>query len=873
VIVLVDGLPAPEEITAMVPVKIGDVFSLASVNLAVKSLFQTGIFGDVKVSRTGEKEIILTFELTRNLIVLDLRFKGFPVRRRLLLEALSSLREGEVLIESGLREAETEIEEELRRRGFFGAAVEANVVRVGENGAEVIFGSSGWKRHEVVSIEFQGDLVFPPPEIRKRMKTREGKAYVPVVLERDVRKLTEFYAGRGFRRTDVQIADERIDETSGTVALSLRIIPNERISIAINGAKVPAGLIAPIWEERIFEEWGLAEGEARLINYLRKKGYLFAEVKSRLEKDGNELGVIYDIEPGRKYSVENVLIEGAVSFPAEKIKSELAVVERSLFFSLISYDRLFALPVDVESFYRENGFPEVSVSLELVRDGNNVVARLMIEEGIQEKIDEISIRGASSVSAEEIRKGLQLKEGDPFFPPFVQREAQIIEGHYLDLGFRGTRVFTRAEETEKGKLSVVFEIQEGQPYVVNNIYITGNNVTRLSVIKRELRLEPGDRADFSLIQDSERRLDRLGVFSEVRIEEIPVSESGEMLMVKIREGEQNSASIGIGFQSREEVRSLALWTNTFRPRGTAEYMRSNVFGLAAQFSVLGQYSQFEKRFVTSWSQPYLLGLALGPTLLGWYETEDRISFAFERSGVSLNTIMPIRRNFSLITTLRWTRTRLTKLEIEESEIDRELLPYSTALGSLSFIWDNRDDIFNPERGIFFSIVGEVASPLFGTESDYVKTFFKLQWFKPLWPRVNLSITSRLGLGWGDISIPERFFAGGSGSFRGEGFDHLGPRDPVSDKPVGGKAVFVTNAEFKFPLIPAIRDLSGVVFLDIGNVFTEPSGFDVSEMDAAVGSGLRYRTPLGPVRLEIAWKLWDPVRRAKPLFFITIGNVF
>jgi outer membrane translocation and assembly module TamA len=135
------------------------------------------------------------------------------------------------------------------------------------------------------------------------------------------------------------------------------------------------------------------------------------------------------------------------------------------------------------------------------------------------------------------------------------------------------------------------------------------------------------------------------------------------------------------------------------------------------------------------------------------------------------------------------------------------------------------------------------------------------------------MTARVGLSQGRIAVPERFFAGGSNSFRGQQFDYLGPKDPDTGKPVGGKALFLLNVEVPFPIFASFKDLSGVVFGDVGNVYPEIRDFRIRDLETAAGLGLRYRTPLGPVRIELAWRLGAPERRGKPLFFITIGNVF
>jgi len=257
----------------------------------------------------------------------------------------------------------------------------------------------------------------------------------------------------------------------------------------------------------------------------------------------------------------------------------------------------------------------------------------------------------------------------------------------------------------------------------------------------------------------------------------------------------------------------------------------------------------------------------------WLEGEDRKSFGFDRRGFSLNVVKPLFPGFILLGTLSWSRTKLTYLEIAESSVDRQLLPFSTMLASASFIRDRRDDSFNPSRGAFMSVVGEWAFPLLQTESDYLKAFFKYQYYYPILSRLNFSATARVGLGRGRIPVPERFFAGGSNSFRGERIDELGPKDPVTNMPVGGKAMVLVNLEMQFPMFQSLPDLSGAVFYDIGQVFSKRKDFSLFNFQGAVGLGLRYRTPLGPFRFDFGWNVDDPKKKGHPLVFITIGNVF
>ena len=303
-------------------------------------------------------------------------------------------------------------------------------------------------------------------------------------------------------------------------------------------------------------------------------------------------------------------------------------------------------------------------------------------------------------------------------------------------------------------------------------------------------------------------------------------------------------------------------------------MRANMFGNASSLSLVTQFSLSERRVVATWHQPYFLfSLPIETYVNAWLEAEDRISFAFEREGVSVTGMRPFVWNLDMLMTFGYARTTLTELFVPPNAIDRQFYPYSKISLATSWIRERRDDAFNPEAGDFSSLALDWAFPLFETESDFLKSLFKYQRYFTLVPRVLLGSTFRLGLSMGRVPIHERFFAGGSNSFRGTKFDELGPKDRQSGVPVGGKALILFNFEFSFPIFTSIEHLSAVVFYDTGNVFYNRSDVNLLKLENAVGLGVRYRTPLGPVRLELGWNLSDPERRGRPVAFITIGNIF
>lgn len=875
IVIEVDGGPGEPGLEAIVGLKAGDPFTPRAADQAVKRVFATDLYSDVRVLVSGEERVALTFRLTRRLTVRSVSIAGkggWPASR--IEKGLEVQAPGREFSEARLPRAQDELRAALRREGYFEAAVTAEAKRDSvEPAMDILFNVAAWRAFTVGSIRFEGSTVVPETELAARLKIKAGDRYVPAAFEAALGRLAAFLVGLGYRRAEVSLADEAFDAASGQATLTVWVVPQEKITIRIHGAEVPVSLVAPIWEERIFEEWGESEGQARILDYLRARGYLFSSVRPRIERGENEIRVIYEVDPGGKYRVENVRFEGLRAFTAERLRAELGIGARVLFFPALDGGRVFAIPRELEIFYRAQGFPEARVEVNLEQGGGTVTAVYFVEEGPRQVVDRVVLAGVPPGDEADLRAVLLSRAGGPYSPPNVQRDIEEIDAFYRNRGFRGTAVTHEVNPSGEGEYTLVYAVSPGAQVRIGRIVVTGLRVTRAQTVRREILVREGDLAAADLIQESKRRLERLGVFDEVNLDEIAGEAGVVSLVVSVREGGRNYAGLGVGLETKSDPRAVALWANSIRPRVTAEFIRSNVFGAAAQASLVGQFSLIERRAVAAWEQPYLFGVPLRTQASGWLEAEDRTSFGFDRRGVSLTLTKPLSATVQILGMLSWARTKLTFLDIAESEVDRRLLPYSTSLVSGSLIWDGRDDSINPTRGMFLSAVLEWAYPLFQAESNYQKTFIKYQLYRPLLPRLHFGLTSRLGLGRGRMPIPERFFAGGSNSFRGAEFDYLGPTDPDSGMPVGGKALFLVNLELSMPVVGSLPDLAGAVFYDLGNVFASRDDFSLFGLRGAIGGGLRYRTPLGPVRLELGWNLDDPARRATPILFFTIGNVF
>ncbi len=874
----IDGMPGSPEMRNLIPMEEGEVYSLKRITESIRQIYQTGLFSDVKVLKEGDQDAKLTFLLTRKLLIRKIDFiGGSEIPRKRLMENLYALKQEGAYSGDNLDRAVEEIRESLSREGFFQAEIEPVVEQDPEvPTVNISFIIHSVKRYTIGKIDFTGNLIISNRELRKKMRTKEGKKFVPSDLDADLEQIRQSYQDLGYQRAEVLVVEQRFDDAKEQVFFVVQVLPQEKIEITVIGADVPLDLLKPIWEAQIFEEWGLREGDAKIINHLRNKGYIFAAVNSSVQYEDDLMRVIHRVSPGERYKIQKIIFDGMEYFTSRQLKEELMLTQSFLLFQKIDGARLYELPQEVEFLYKSHGFSETHVELTFDREENKLKPILTIEEGRQDMIDSISIQGEALFSEEVLFEKIGGVQDGPFFQPDIQKDIERLKRYYLNQGVRGTEIVAVVEQVQDNHYSVRFEIEEGQKIQIENIIITGYQATKKKTISRELLLHERDFARYDAIRETKRKLERLGIFTEVIIDEIPISSDRINLLVSVREGARNYASLGIGMETRNPPRNYAVWDYAFRPRGTAELIRYNIFGTAAQASLVGQLSFRETRGVFSWRQPYIFGLPMETYFNAWLEKEARTSFTYEGSGISLTTVKQISKteNMDFLATVRYVRRIITELNIiKVSEIDRLFFPFSTTAISGSYIWERRDDPFNPTGGFFFSSMLEWAFPYFGTESDFWKTFNKFQIFAPVVPDVMLGVTVRLGLARGRIPIHERFFAGGSNSFRGVAFDELGPKDPESGKPIGGKALLLFNFELAFPIIPAFKNLYGTLFFDKGNVFAKRKQVSLSGLRNALGLGLKYKTPLGPVRLELGWNL-DAFPGEKSIIgFITIGNVF
>jgi len=552
-----------------------------------------------------------------------------------------------------------------------------------------------------------------------------------------------------------------------------------------------------------------------------------------------------------------------------------------------------------------------------------VEIRIQVTESVRTMVNSVRIEGNAAVPASELNGSLSLAPGQPYSTARLALDRDAIELKYANLGYQSVTVETRPGlSADNTHADVVFAVREGPRVFVDHVLIVGNERTKTATIERELRFKAGEPLGLEAISESQRRLAALGLFRRARITQLGRGdETRRDVLVSIEEAPLTTLGYGGGFEVRSQiVRStedptVASERLEFGPRASFEIGRRNLFGTNRSINLFTSASLHpqdptaivnndgtvvsetgraipEYRAVAQFREPRVLGSNADFRVTGTLEQQIRSSFNFTRRSIAAELAVRLSKTISASGGYQIQRTRVFDQNIDPSEqpdIDRLFPKYrlSTFLGSL--IGDTRDDPVDPTRGRYFSANGQLAGPAIGSEVGFVKSFFTAQTFSTLPGRRGIVAagSARLGMAhgfynagpFGELPAAERFFAGGDTTVRGFARDQLGVRNVPPEAtdtldpggfPLGGNALLLFNAELRVPVRSGLRT---VLFTDVGNVYKTVSNVSFEEMRPAVGVGLRYKSPVGPIRFDLGFKVPRHAAESRTEWFITFGEAF
>jgi outer membrane protein insertion porin family len=732
----------------------------------------------------------------------------------------------------------------------------------------------------IAAIQIEGNARVDEEAIRIHIQSRVGQALDRNTVDTDVRAI---YAMGFFENVEV----ERREAAEGPV-LVFKVRERPQItSVTIEGTKklrsedVEAAL--KIRPHTILDAEKMRRGVADAKKLYEEKGYLDAVITPKMEPGpagANEVALTYVVEEGKIVRIQDIEIEGNTAFSDRKLKRVMTTSEENLIsrFTGAGVLNAEALKTDTErltAFYYDDGYITVRVDEPKVeRKEDGLYVTIKIAEGDQFKVGAVGFKGDVRNDL-ELDKGLELATGDTFRSSKLRQDILKLTDKYGDVGYAFVNIEPDTEiDQDKKIVDVTYKIDQGPDVTIDKIEITGNTKTRDKVLRRELKVQEQERFSGTKLKKSRDALNRLGFFQEVNLTtQRGRSEEKLNLQVDVKEGQTGSLTAGAGFSSAD---SLLF---------NARIQENNLFGRGQRAVLNADFGSRRQNFIGSFTEPWLFDIPLNSTFDAFRWRLDYDDFTRGGTGVGLRFLYPLTAlgydrlfNYVSLEEVRiGAEYRFEQAEI--SDINRRSPPSVVASQGKNLTSSIRplvtrntlNSFFDPTRGSAQEFSIEYAG--LGGDSEFIKIDARTRHFWPVyrspsWGTFVYSIGGQVGYGRGfegvidnELPLYERYFPGGINSVRGFRTRTLGPREPVFEPqgneintdPIGGSRQLIVNNEIIFPIVEPLG-LKGVVFFDLGNSWLDSDGWDVADLRYAAGAGVRWQSPLGPIRIEFGFPL-------------------
>jgi outer membrane protein insertion porin family len=548
----------------------------------------------------------------------------------------------------------------------------------------------------------------------------------------------------------------------------------------------------------------------------------------------------------------------------------------------------------------------------------NLFITFNTEEGQQTRVASLEIEGNKAIATNTLLAVVGSTTGQPYSTEDVASDRNNILALYYDDGFPKARFQEEVSpdapsggaasgSDQSDRVRIVYHITEGPRIEVAKVLLTGYQYTRPGIIARQVQVKPGGPMREGDVVDTQRRLYNLGVFTRVQI--APQNPDGtdpnKVVVVDAQEGHRYTIGYGFGFEVQRIAASCNSSSTTTTcdpnatelgssPRGILEISRSNMFGRAQTLSFRARASTLEYRGALGYTADnFLTKSNLSLQLTGFAEkTQDVTTFTSTRYEGALQLAQKVSPWSALLYRYFYRHVSAANLKVTLEEVPLLSQPTLVSGFGITYGRDRRDNAGDPTHGTFNTADVSVAATSLASSASFFRGFYQNSSYTTFGRAFVFARSLRFGVeepfgntieGNGPfnpaqctattvapdqevIPLPERFFAGGGTSLRGFGLNEAGPRDPCTGFPVGGLALLVFNQELRFPMkLPFIGNrLGGTIFYDGGNVYTDmnhinfhwspPSVTELNYFSHTVGFGLRYPTPVGPVRIDLGYQL-------------------
>ena len=758
---------------------------------------------------------------------------------------------------------------------------------------------------------------------------KSGKSYTPDRIKAATKLLKRSLAKEQRLASKVHENQPIYHPETNRADVSFTIEEGPVVTVRTTGAKISRiplmsarklKTLVPIFSEGTIDRDLVQEGQQNLVDYFQKKGFFDVNVKVNFQRVSDRISLVYDIESGKKHKVRSISFRGNQQVSDQALLSQVLIKKAHLLsHGSISQKQLKQSVDKLRALYQDIGYEDVKVTPKVVDKEPYLDVVFEIQEGQQTWVEAVQVTGNQTVPLDRLTRGkaLPLRANYPFSQRRMVEGRNQIAAAYQTRGYLNSEVKTTVarQPSDPHRVDVTYAITEGQMVRVSDVLYLGQKRTRLSLLHKTAQIEPETVMSRSSLLAAETRLYDLNVFdwSAVGPKKPITDQSEEGVLVRVHEAKRNEITYGFGFEVSHRggntpggtvavpgLPTVGLGSNkvapsqsTFAsPRGLVEFSRRNMRGLAETFSTSLLLSRLDQRALTTYTQPHFIGSQWGSaTSFSIERTTQNPLFAAGLGDASFQVERLISRKNNTRLQLRYdfNKTSLSHLLVPELVLPRDRnIHLSTFSGTL--IRDTRDKPLDAHQGILATLDLALTPGPLGSSASFAKALGQYAFYKPIHSMI-FANSVRIGLAKAFASsfVPtsQLYFSGGGTSLRGFPIDQAGPQRLVPfcgvlqgqsgcvnvTVPVGGRQLFILNSELRFPL-KIMKALGGVVFYDGGNVYSAINlASFVNNYTNTIGVGLRYATPIGPVRIDIGRNLNPVPGISATQYFITLGQAF
>jgi outer membrane protein insertion porin family len=754
--------------------------------------------------------------------------------------------------------------------------------------------------------------------------TRPGRAYHYSTLTKATQYLQSQLEKKGRLEAQVTLAGAEYHADTNRADIHFTVVPGPVSTITFRGAHVwswTRKALLPVYQGVGVDEESVEEGKQALISHFQARGYFDAKVDAQVKTKPTGKTVLYEISKENKHKVAAVQLSGNSKLPASELTPHLAVTKGHLFSpGKFSQQLLRSSVNNLKAMYQSEGFSSIQVASSVANRGGDITVQFRVTEGPRDVVNTLSIEGNDTLpSAQSAPGGLKVVAGQPYSQAHVEADRTNIVANYLKAGYLNASFRETAAEVSKDDphhINVVYHIYEGPKVIAGSLVTLGRAHTKQRLIDQDVSdIKPGEPlTESQLLLAGSKLYDHTGVFdwAEVDPKRQITTQDAEDVVIRVHEAKRNQITYGFGFEVINRGGSIPSGTvalpnlppiglppsfttsqvTFYGPRGTFQYTRNNVGGKGASLSFTGFAGRLDQRGAAYYIVPDFRWSAWkATTSVSADRNEENPLFSSQQELVSTQLQRPVDKAQKNTLFLRYSfsQTDLTRILIPDLVDAQDQHVRLSTLGA-NLTRDTRDNPLDEHKGVLESAELDMNATKLGSSVNFAKFTGQAAFYKQGFRNIVFANSLRIGLAqpYANSRVPlsEEFFTGGGNSLRGFPLDGAGPQRQVDVcssgsstdcfkilVPSGGNELLLINAEARIPL--AIKSgLSLVTFYDGGNVFPTVGFHDFTSLYSNnVGLGLRYATPVGPVRIDVGRNL-NPIQGINATqYFISIGQAF